>query len=152
MEQPGRISADALSVTVPPEAALPNAQLAPPPQMGEREAAEWQVITARLGAAWFPKEAHALLTAYCNIKTQLDDLHQALATFGSIPEDQQGWGRYKELTLLRNRLAQSLASLSTKLRLAPSSRTDRHWAGATSRRRVSQPPWAADHDGGSLCG
>jgi hypothetical protein len=101
-----RVSADAASVVVPPEATLPNARLDPPPQLGAREAAEWRAITTGLGAAWFPRECHALLAAYCVVKTQLDDVHQALAAFGSsIPEDQQSWGRYKELTALRGRLA-----------------------------------------------
>ena len=82
MHQPGRVSADAASVVVPPEATLPTARLEPPPQLGAREAAEWQTITTGLGAAWFPRECHALLTTYCTIKTQLDDVHQALAAFG----------------------------------------------------------------------
>src|SRR5262249_36628064 len=109
MKQPGRVSADAASVVVPPEAALPNARLDPPPALGEREAVEWRAITTGLGAAWFPRECHALLTAYCVTKTQLDDVHQALRVFGpSLPEDEQGWRRYRELTALRNRLVREL--------------------------------------------
>jgi hypothetical protein len=93
---------------------------------------------------WLPREAHALLTAYCMIKVQLDDVHQALAAFGSsVPEDRPGWPRYREITLLRGKLTTQLASLATKLRMTPQSRADRHWAGAEARRRASRPPpWA----------
>jgi phage terminase small subunit len=144
MKQRGRVSADAASVVVPPEATLPTARLDPPPQLGAREAAEWQAVTARLGPAWFPRECHALLATYCTIKTQLDDVHQALAAFGpSLPEDQQGWGRYKGLTALRGRLAGQLASLATKLRLTPQSRVHRYAAGTQAHRRATRPaPWA----------
>src|SRR5262249_46674715 len=34
MKQLGRVSADAASVVMPPEATLPNARLDPPPQLG----------------------------------------------------------------------------------------------------------------------
>jgi hypothetical protein len=131
-------------VVVPPEATLPNARLDPPPQMGAREAAEWAAITAGLGFDFFPKETHALLMACCMIKTQLDDVHQALAAFGpSIPEDRQGWGRYKEISKLRNQLSGQLASLATKLRLTPQSRYNRYACGTAVRRRASRPPpWA----------
>ena len=148
MKQLGRVSADAASVVMPPEATLPNARLDPPPQLGARAAAEWQTITTGLGAAWFPRECHALLMAYCVIKTQLDDVHQALAAFGpSLPEDQQGWGRYKELTELRGKLVRSLSSLATKLRLTPQSRVHRYAAGTQAHRRADRPaPWAEIHD------
>ena len=148
MKQPGRVSADAASIVVPPEAALPNARLDPPPALGEREAVEWRAITTGLGAAWFPRECHALLTAYCTIKTQLDDVHQALAAFGSsIPEDRPGWERYRELAKLRGQLIGSLISLATKLRLTPQSRVHRYAAGTQAQRRADRPaPWAEIHD------
>lgn len=144
-----RISADAAATAgIVPEATLPTARLDPPQQLGVREAAEWQAIVARLGAAWLPREAHALLTAYCNIVVQLNDVHQALAAFGSnLPEDEQGWARYKELTELRNKLVRSLASLATKLRLTPQTRVNRYAAGTQAHRRADRPPpWAAIHD------
>jgi phage terminase small subunit len=148
MKQPGRVSAEAASVVVPPEATLPNAGLPPPPQLGAREAAEWQAITTGLGAAWFPRECHALLAAYCVTKTQLDDVHQALAAFGSsIPEDRPGWQRYRELTRLRGELIARFTSLATKLRLTPQTRVHRYVAGTQAQRRAGRPPpWAAMHD------
>jgi phage terminase small subunit len=148
MHQPGRVSADAAAVVVPPEATLPNARLDPPPQLGARAAAEWQAITSGLGAAWFPRECHALLTAYCTIKTQLDDVHEALAAFGpSLPEDEQRFVRYKETTELRGKLVRSLSSLATKLRLTPQSRVHRYVAGTQAHRRADRPaPWASMHD------
>jgi phage terminase small subunit len=134
-----RTSDEAKSIVPPPEALLP-AEI-PPPALGERQAAEWKAIVARLGSAWLPREAHALLTAYCMIKVQLDDVHGALAAFApGIPEDRPGWQRYCELTKLRGQLATQLASLGTKLRLTPQSRADRHWCGAEARRRASRPP------------
>jgi len=148
MRQPGRISQDALSVTTPPEATLPTARLDPPPQLDPRAAAEWCAITTGLGAAWFPRECHALLTAYCVTKTQLDDVHEALRAFGpSLPEDREAWGRYKELTALRGRLAGQMASLLTKLRLTPQSQVHRYTAGTQAHRRATRPaPWAAPGD------
>ena len=142
-----RTSDEARSVIAPPEAFLPTAT--PPPALGVREAAEWQAIVARLGAAWLPRETHALLTAYCNIVVQLDDVHAALAAFGSsIPEDRPGWQRYRELTKLRGQLSGQLSSLATKLRLTPQARYDRHWCGAEARRRASRPPpWSLGDEG-----
>jgi phage terminase small subunit len=143
-----RISEDAKSVVPPPEATLPNARLDPPPQLGAREAAEWQAVTARLGPAWFPRECHALLATYCTIKTQLDDVHRALAAFGpTLPEDEQAFGRYRELTALRGRLTSQLCSLATKLRLTPQSRVHRYAAGTQAHRRATRPaPWAPDDE------
>jgi phage terminase small subunit len=142
-----RTSEDAKSITPPPEALLP-ADCPPPPELEARQAVEWQAIVVRLGAAWLPREAHALLTAYCMIKVQLDDVHQALAAFGSsVPEDRAGWRHYRELTLLRLKLTAQLASLGTKLRLTPQSRADKHWAAAEARRRGSRPPpWISQND------
>jgi phage terminase small subunit len=94
-----------------------------------------------------PRECHALLEAFCNIKIQLETVSTALAEFGTqVPEDRQGWSRYAELTRLRGKLVNQLASLSTKLRLAPSARADKNWAGAEARRRGSRPPPWAGHD------
>jgi phage terminase small subunit len=133
-----RTSDEAKSVTPPPEALL---HCPPPPALEARQAAEWQAIVARLGSQWLPREAHALLTAYCMVKVQLDDVHGALAAFApGIPEDRPGWQRYRELTKLRGQLATQLASLGTKLRLTPQSRADKYWAAAEARRRGSRPP------------
>jgi phage terminase small subunit len=135
-----RLSDEAKSITPPPEALLPT-ESPPPSALGERERQEWQAIIARLGPQWLPRECHALLEAFCNIKIQLQTVSAALAEFGGrVPEDRQGWGRYKELSRMRGLLANQLCSLSTKLRLAPSARNDRHWAGAEARRRGSRPP------------
>ena len=142
MDQPGRVSQDALSVTVPPTA---TADRPPPPaHLGERERAEWQAIIERMGANLLPRETHALLEAFCAVKVQLQTVSTALAAFGGqVPEDKERWDRYKELTRMRGMLSGQLASLSTKLRLAPSARFDRHWAGAETRRRADRPPpWA----------
>lgn len=147
-----RISEDAKMVTPPPEA---TADRPPPPaHLGDRERAEWQAIITRMGANLLPRETHALLEAFCQVKVQLQTVSAALAEFGAqVPQEKERWRRYQDLTRMRGQLANQLASLSTKLRLAPSARFDRHYAGAETRRRADRPPpWAADHDGGSLCG
>ena len=152
MHQPGRVSADAASVVVSPEATSPTDRSQPPAHLGARERAEWAAIIARMGEALLPREAHALLEAFCAVKVQLQTVSEALAAFGArVPEDKQGWQRYRELTRMRGMLAAQLASLSTKLRLAPSARFDRHWVGAEARRRAGRPPpWAEVHDDGML--
>jgi phage terminase small subunit len=117
----------------------------PPPALGERAAVEWQAIVLRLGSQWLGRETHSLLTAFCNIKTQLDDVHAALAAFApGVPDNRQRFQRYRELTLLRGQLSNQLLALATKLRLTPQSRVNRYWAGAEARRRFngSTPPWA----------
>jgi hypothetical protein len=142
-----RISEDARSVVLPSEAALPTDYPPPPPALGEREAVEWRAVLQRMGPELLPRETHPLLMAYCAIKVQLDQVHQALAAFGPIPEDRTRWQRFKELTSMRTQLAHQLASLSIKLRIAPSARTDRHLVGAVVRRRGARPaPWAAPDD------
>jgi hypothetical protein len=104
-----------------------------------------------MGANLLPRETHALLEAFCAVKVQLQTVSAALAAFGGqVPEDKERWRRYQELTRMRGQLAGQLASLSTKLRLAPSARFDRHFAGAETRRRSDRPPpWAA-HDDASV--
>jgi phage terminase small subunit len=152
MHQPGRVSVDAASVVVPPEATLPTDRPQPPAHLGERERAEWAAIIARMGEALLPRETHGLLATFCAVKIQLETINEALAAFGArVPEDKQGWQRYRELTRMRGQLSGQLSSLAVKLRLAPSARYDRHWVGAEARRRAGRPPpWAAASD--PLCG
>jgi phage terminase small subunit len=137
---------------MPPEATLPTNRSQPPAHLGERERAEWAAIIARIGEALLPRETHGLLATFCAVKIQLETINEALAEFGArVPEDKQGWQRYRELTRMRGMLAAQLASLSTKLRLAPSARFDRHWVGAEARRRAGRPPpWAEVHDDAML--
>jgi hypothetical protein len=101
-----------------------------------------------MGLELLPRETHALLEAFCAVKVQLQTVSTALAAFGGqVPEDKERWRRYQDLTRMRGALANQLASLSTKLRIAPSARTDRHWTGATARRRGAWPaPWGDIHD------
>jgi hypothetical protein len=147
-----RVSRDALSVNPPPKALLPT-DPSPPAHLREPERVEWCEIVARMGPELLPRETHGLLEVFVSVKVQLQTVNQALAEFGlQVPQDKQGWQRYRELTRLRGQLAGQLASLATKLRLGPSARFDRHWAGAEARRRAGRPPpWASVHDD-AMCG
>jgi hypothetical protein len=101
-----------------------------------------------VGAALLPRETHGLLATFCAVKVQLETINEALAAFGArVPEDKQGWQRYRELTRLRAQVSSQQSSLATKLRLTPQTRVHRYVAGTQAQRRADRPaPWAMHDD------
>jgi hypothetical protein len=146
MKQHGRRSQAALELVAEAHGVLPTGDKPqPPPHATDREVAEWWAVIDRLGPAWFPRETHGLLAAFCSVKCQLDDVNQGLAKFShGLPSGEKRWKRYQELTRMRGALSTQLASLATKMRLTPQSRNDRDRATSESRRRQEQTdgkPW-----------
>jgi hypothetical protein len=96
----------------------------------------------RPGAEYFPREAIALLASYVSISCQLEAISAELARFEEPPRDEAK--EYWKLTRYRGQLGVLLASLSTKLRLAPSTRNDRDRTMVRARRAAQSngpKPW-----------
>jgi hypothetical protein len=141
MHTRGRYSAADLSIVTPNG---PRATLEPPVYFNAREVAEWRAIVDRLGAEYFPRECHMLLTCFISISCQLEAISAALSKLKEPPRDEATRKEYWELTRCRGQLVMGLASLSTKLRLAPSTRNDRDRTTVQARRAAQstgRKPW-----------
>ena len=115
-----------------------------PSYFNEREIAEWRAIVDRLGAEYFPTEAIALLVSHVSISCQLEVISAELSRFKEPPRDEATRKEYWELTRCRGQLVMALSSLSTKLRLAPSTRNDRDRTTVQARRAAQSngpKPW-----------
>ena len=142
MHTRGRYSAADLSIVSPDGPREPPPQ--PPSFFSEREVKEWRAIVDRLGAEYFPREAIALLVSFVSISCQLEAISAELSRFKEPPRDEATRKEYWELTKCRSQLVMALASLSTKLRLAPSTRNDRDRTTVQARRAgqsTGRKPW-----------
>src|SRR5215471_16433255 len=129
MHTRGRYSAATLSVAPDGRAAE---KLDPPAYFNEREVAEWRAIVECLPQDFFPPESLALLTSYVSIACQLEVITRELSRFKEGPPRDARRKEYWELTRGRGQLVMQLATLSAKLRIAPSTRNDRTRRAAQS--------------------
>ena len=129
--------------------ASPDGPREPPPEppayFNEREVAEWNAIVNHLGADFFPWESLPLLASYVSICCQLEKIMRELSGFKEGPPRDVAMRKdYWKLTRCRGQLVMGLASLSTKLRLAPSTRNDRDRTTVRARRAAQsagRKPW-----------
>jgi hypothetical protein len=118
---------------------------APPEHLSEEQRAEWEAITRRLPASWFPRETHGLLVAYVQHVTA----HRVLS--GMVDEFQPAWTieaeglqRYDKLLTMREREGRAMSSLATRLRITPQSRMLKDKAATEAAKHVlrdGRPPW-----------
>ena len=144
MHTPGRYSAADLSIVSPDGPREPPPE--PPAYFNEREVSEWRALVGHLGAEFFPPESLALLTSYVSIACQLEVITRELSRFKEGPPRDVAMRKdYWKLTRCRGQLVMGLASLSTKLRLAPSTRNDRDRTTVQARRAAQsvglKKPW-----------
>jgi hypothetical protein len=115
--------------------ARPNATaktLKPPAGLSKRESELWQLTVRSFPADWFRSSDGPLLIELVRALSQADALAERIAKTTELSE-------LKVLLDLRDREARRAAAISTKLRLPPQSRSDRHAAGTAARPGGSRP-------------
>jgi hypothetical protein len=143
MHTRGRYSAADLSTPLAvglngPREPLPQ----PPAYFNEREVTEWRTIVECLGPDFFPRESLALLANYVSISCQVEAISAALSKFKEGPPRDVRRKEYGELMRFRGPLIIQLATLSAKLRLAPSARNDRDRTTRRAGQSVGlKKPW-----------
>jgi hypothetical protein len=99
-------------------------------------------------ANWFPRESHAVLTAFVRSVVKMDVLAVAVDRFG--PEDicdEDGLKRYEKLLTLAAREARTMTTLAQSMRLTQLSRYQANQAekksGKSGVSGVAEKPWKA---------
>ena len=146
---PSRIEQERVSPCTPVEDTAqrtivsPDGPREPPPEppayFNEREVSEWRTIVECLPQDFFPRESLALLTSYVSISCQLEAISADLSRFKEGPPRDARRKEYWELTKFRGPLVMQLATLSAKLRIAPSARNDR--ASRRAAHSGGARPW-----------
>ena len=129
-------------MTQPKETSLRSAQTleittrpAPPLDLTEDEANEWNQIVSSLSADWFKRETHGLLAQYCRHVVKARQIAKLLQKVESEPD--LDLSSYDKLLKMQERESRAIASLSTKMRLAQQSTID----SENKRKRVGRKPW-----------
>lgn len=113
-----------------------------PLDLCDEAAAEWDAIVNRCPASWFPRETHALLSAYCRHVIASRRLSQLLHQHehgepGAAVDD--AWiARYDILLRMREREARALSSLATRLRITQQATVDPR---KKKGRQAGPRPW-----------
>jgi hypothetical protein len=113
-----------------------------PPEFDKDEARHWRDIVNRMPADWFPAETLPVLTALCadvalseRVAVELRKVkRRSLATDAEFK-------RFASLGRMRLRLSQSIANLSTKLRLTNQSRLRSERAAQDEQKARHVKPW-----------
>lgn len=107
-----------------------------PDDMPKAQRALWDRIVRSFPSDWFRASDLLLLTELVRAHAMADELHERIAKTTDTAE-------LKTLLQLRDAEARRAASLATKLRMPPQSRSDRHLAGvAASKVRAGVArPW-----------
>ncbi len=142
MRQRGRPSQSSLSVVVPLKTAVNAGRPAVPAEFDKDEARHWRDIVGRMPADWFPAETLPVLTALCadialseRVALELRRVkRRSLATDADFK-------RFASLARMRLRLSQSIANLSTKLRLTNQSRLRSERAAQDEQKARHAKPW-----------
>jgi hypothetical protein len=144
MRQRGRQSAVALSV-VSPHAVLPGDRPDPPKDLTTEEAVEWRVIVQRLPTDWFPPETWPVLIQLCRHIITSRRISAELARVGRGKyslRDPSVLKKFQDLSRLQLQYGQSVANLSTKLRITKQSQTDSRVASNQAHQSVRRhKPW-----------
>jgi hypothetical protein len=116
-----------------------NLSAMPPPPKGlsRAESNVWRSTLCAMPRDWIRASDFPLLTELCRAVSMCDQLALKIATTEDV-------GELKVLLDLRDRESRRAAALSTKLRLAPQSRYDRHAAGTAARNSGHRRPWESD--------
>lgn len=134
----GRQSAGDLSVV-----RLSSARMPAPDWLNESESIEWRGIVDSLPADYFRPADGPLLAAYCVAAALHKDARAEITRDGTSVEDDRGRRQMNPAVTVLQYQAGTMAQLSVKLRLAPSSRYTEKTA-ATKAGSLPKPaarPW-----------
>jgi hypothetical protein len=106
----------------------------------------WRAFTSRLPVSFFSAETWVMLTALCRHSATADCIGARLALVRQTPLEDDGMlPELDTLTKLHDRESRAIASLSTRLRLAPSARTSKTSAAVLARTATPyRRPWEDD--------
>lgn len=106
-----------------------------PKSMPPAQRSHWNATVRSFPSDWFRAADLPILTEMVRAHTMADELAGRIAKTKDLAE-------LKTLLQLRDAESRRAASLATKLRLPPQSRSDRHLAGAAARFvRGTHKPW-----------
>jgi hypothetical protein len=115
----------------------PSAPPKPPNDMPAAQRRYWTATVDSFPSDWFRPSDFPLLTELCRALCTAD----LLAGLIDAAKDLEN---LEKLLALRDREARRAAALSTKLRIPPQSRSDRHLAGAAAAKSHGRRPWLDD--------
>lgn len=105
-----------------------------PDDMTPGQVARWDLTVRSFPSDWFRASDLPLLVELIRAHDMADQLHQRIAGTADLAE-------LKTLLQLRDAETRRAASLATKLRMPPQSRSDRHLAGRMARDASGNRPW-----------
>lgn len=119
----------------------------PPPELRrDKDAcAEWEGVVSRMPEGWFPRECWALLIGYCKLKTRQKIIDEFLEKAYSDKNEKS----IKEWLKIERETTDTLATLSTKMRINMGSTTNRREVklpdvvAEPGEERDIDSPWAA---------
>src|SRR5690606_26023062 len=101
-----------------------DARPQPPDDLTEDQAAIWRAVVGRLPQAWFPRETHEVLAAYCRHITTHRFLTAEIDRFThDWMREEGGVERLGKLTAMRDRETKALIAAARSLRITKSSQT-----------------------------
>jgi len=149
MKQRGRKSSASLSV-----APTSNVVKLPPPpsHLSAKAGALWRMVMATRAAEIIQVEAYPVLVEYCRAVEQADNIAERIDKFDigwldGDPDDPDDTGEsalrfYDKLLAMQERSSRSIASLSVKLRISPSTRIKAQTAGRIEDKGTGpRKPW-----------
>src|SRR5262245_7824042 len=110
----------------------------PPEAFSKAEHASWRRITDACPPDWFTPECQPLLARLCFLIVMTEQLETKLRAGGFHFEDKNEARAYFDAS-------KQIISISTRLRLSPQSRYNRHEAGTRMKHR-SHRPWESHGD------
>lgn len=99
------------------------ARPAPPDELSDEEAMEWQAIAERLPADWFTRETQGLLVQYCRHIVTARRIRQLIEKLER--EEDFSMKDWAEALKMQTRESQVIASLATKMRISQQSTYDK---------------------------
>lgn len=108
----------------------------PPAELTEEQADEWQAVTNRLPADWFPRETHSLLAQYCRHVIAARRIAQLVDSIEAA--EQFDLDSYDKALKMQEREGRALSSLATRMRI-----TQQATVRASQARKppVVKKPW-----------
>jgi phage terminase small subunit len=139
MLQRGR-PASRLPMPVMPSLCRPD----PPDRLTRAEAELWRAIVARMPDGWFPAETLPLLEALVcqsQLLREIEAQVRALTAAGLIDASLNTIKKLDALTRIHDRVARTVTTLATKLRLTPQSRyaADKAHVAVKKAANTSEP-------------
>ena len=132
------------SLTVAPVTELKNIPK-PPTNLTPVQGEVWRLVMSSSAGDFIQSESYPILVEYCRTVVVADEVAEQLNAFDPTwLEDEEGLRRWDRLQAMQDRAGRRAASLATKLRITPSTRTHPEKAGTAERNKSKRKPWQYD--------